>query len=151
MARLRKCQWQGMMRVGRQAIPSSKTIPYSSLHTHVQECRKDSSNPSQKKAPLSQFTSKMLKHSGLSQSEMGYIMVSVAAYRVYHHSPSDIDAHYAGYLWHDYDKEGFICLMKDLDQTTTQPSILPPPPIRCISVHHDQLCLHRNPTMLLQQ
>ena len=68
------------------------------------------------KGPTQPINFRMLRHSGLLQFERDYIMVSVAAYRVYHYSRGDINAHYAEYLWHDNDNGDFICLLNDLDE-----------------------------------
>ena len=56
-----------------------------------------------------------LVYSGLSLHEQDYIKVSVAAYWMYHHSRGDINAHYAGHLWHDFSTGDFIHLMNTLD------------------------------------
>ena len=74
-----------------------------------------------------------LAYDGLPQHEQDCIKVFVAACRIYHHSQGDINAHYAGHLWHDFSRGDFIRLMNNLDLATsnfkkiTRLSIFPPP------------------------
>ena len=61
--------------------------------------------------PIINFQS--LFYTGLSEYEQAYVKVSVVAPQMYHHSDKEINAHFAGHLWHDFSTGDFIQLFSN--------------------------------------